>query len=1060
MIITSDNFEKLSKKLGTTSKSFIDFCTKLKNGNIILKEGQTYLQAYREQLNTTRFSLKNIGASIKNFFGTLGANALNIFGGMVIGAIISSGIQLINKGIEKYNKKVDKIANLNKKLENLNETFETNKQKIEDINTSLEDNKKRIEEIQNLDNITYVDKQEIENLKEINRQLESQKKILKDSQDQVGKDYVQTLIEKDDLDFTTNKGKEGKAKKWKPTDLATLGYYRWYRIEKARNEDTDYIKLKDAIDDLEKINSLSSTAKAKYDEYIGGKIPFSNMFDKTDEKAEKDLEIIKARYTEVSKLIQDINKNYPEQMSSKEVQDLLNEQLSYLKYIDFDSWADQNITRILNEDSFKDIGKALKAKIEEGLSDEDILQAFNSNGITEGLEKEYQKISAWGLDDYADQIKNGTIQTKFGNVDMDKRTIINWSDELKQTYADALASWDYDPEVGTIDTVFGGSERFGEDLNGNGWEVAFTPILPDGTFLSKNTVEEYINQILAEAYADDGKVTDDELKEFDAQGRQIGDTFVQGIYAGVDDSQNYDNNGNWADVVGRLMHFSGMDGAIQLLKKQFGEDLTEQDLLSSDEAKKLLKGIAQTLYDNQSEESIKKVASHIVKLFRDETSQAFQSFEYSPSDIFKLKDDTNNPTKLGQLSDQLDNIQSAYASLMDTIDQYNETGYITVDQYQAILSNGSQFLDYLIDEDGNLKTDTESMKELTKARLLAMEAQMQQGLIDNVTGINTEADAMTYLSSTNYELAESYNAVSEAALEAWKIQALNNGISQDTIDKVLNKRKSDSKKISDLTQKTILGVDTNPDATLRASNSNSNSSKSNSKDSIDIIDFAEEKLNHLNTLIDDTQKHLEQLEGSASKNALTDSLIDINKSKMNTLEQVSDLYTRMANEYLAKIPEQYKGLAKEGGLEIDKFIGDGNSKVADAIKNYQTWADKVDDINSQLIELKQTLKDLEVDKFNNIKDDFDSMYGILDKNKSKIKDVVSLLETQEQNVGQGFYEELIAETKSQIQILKEERDTLTSQMTSALRNGIEYGSNEWKDMYDALEVVHIKVLNK
>lgn len=857
MIETTNSTKDLAEELGTTSKSFIDFCTNLKNGNITLKEGQTYLQAYQERLNATKFSLKNIGASIKNFFGSLGANALNIFGGMVIGAIISSGIQLINKGIEKYNKKVDKIANLNKKLENLNETFETNKQKIEDINTSLEDNKKRIEEIQNLDNITYVDKQEIENLKEINRQLESQKKILKDSQDQVGKDYVQTLIEKDDLDFTTNKGKEGKAKKWKPTDLATLGFERWYRIEKARSEDTDYIKLKDAIDDLEKINSLSSTAKAKYDEYIGGKIPFFNMFDKTDEKAEKDLEIIKARYTEVSKLIQDINKNYPEQMSSKEVQDLLNEQLSYFKYIDFDSWADQNITRILNKDSFKDIGKALKAKIEEGLRDEDILQ----------------------------------------------------------------------------------------------------------------------------------------------------------------------------------------------------------DLESSDVGEKLLKGIAQTLYDDQGEESIKKAASHIVKLFRDETSQAFQSFEYSPSDIFKLKDDTNNSTKLGQLSDQLDNIQSAYTSLMDTIDQYNETGYITVDQYQAILSNGSQFLDYLIDEDGNLKTDTESMKELTKARLLAMEAQMQQGLIDNVTGINTEADAMTYLSSTNYELAESYNAVSEAALEAWKAQALKNGISQDTIDKVLNKRQSDSKKISDLTQKTILGVDTNPDATLRSSSSNSGSSKSNSKDSIDIIDFAEEKLNHLNTLIDDTQKHIEQLEGSANKNALVDSLVDINKSKMNTLEQVSDLYTRMADEYLAKIPEQYKGLAKEGGLEIDKFIGDGNSKVADAIKDYQTWADKVDDINSQLIELKQTLKDLEVDKFNNIKDDFDSMYSILDKNKSKIKDVVSLLETQEQNVGQGFYEELITETKSQIQILKEERDTLTSQMTSALRNGIEYGSNEWKDMYDALQDVDSSIIS-
>ena len=149
---------------------------------------------------------------------------------------------------------------------------------------------------------------------------------------------------------------------------------------------------------------------------------------------------------------------------------------------------------------------------------------------------------------------------------MDKRTIITWSDELKQTYADALASWDYDPEVGSIDTVFGGSSRFGEELNGVGWEVAFTPILPDGTFLSQDTVYDYINTILEEAYADDGKVTEDELVKIDAQGRQIGNTFVHGIFAGIDDSQNYDNNGNWAEVVGRLMHISGKFGAVHFVK--------------------------------------------------------------------------------------------------------------------------------------------------------------------------------------------------------------------------------------------------------------------------------------------------------------------------------------------------------------------------------------------------------------------------------------------------------------------------------------------------------------
>ena len=233
----------------------------------------------------------------------------------------------------------------------------------------------------------------------------------------------------------------------------------------------------------------------------------------------------------------------------------------------------QQIQDFFGEDSA--IVISLKPQIEETNTLQKQLNAsvdkFKSKPIDitpyqEALDDEYQKIQDWGLEDYADKIKNGTIQSVFGNIDMDKRTIITWSDELKQTYADALASWDYDPEVGSIDTVFGGSNRFGEELNGVGWEVAFTPILPDGTFLNQDTVYDYINTILEEAYADDGKVTEDELVKIDAQGRQIGNTFVQGIFAGIDDSQNYDNNGNWAETVGRLMHFSGDFGAVQIAK--------------------------------------------------------------------------------------------------------------------------------------------------------------------------------------------------------------------------------------------------------------------------------------------------------------------------------------------------------------------------------------------------------------------------------------------------------------------------------------------------------------
>ena len=66
---------------------------------------------------------------------------------------------------------------------------------------------------------------------------------------------------------------------------------------------------------------------------------------------------------------------------------------------------------------------------------------------------------------------------------------------------------------------------------------------------------------------------------------KIGDTFVHGIYAGVDASQNYDNNGNWAETTGRLMHFSGKDGAVQIaeknisnLEKEFGSNGSQKIL--------------------------------------------------------------------------------------------------------------------------------------------------------------------------------------------------------------------------------------------------------------------------------------------------------------------------------------------------------------------------------------------------------------------------------------------------------------------------------------------------
>lgn len=188
----------------------------------------------------------------------------------------------------------------------------------------------------------------------------------------------------------------------------------------------------------------------------------------------------------------------------------------------------------------------------------------------ENLLNEQSKIEDWGLEDFGsafDTSGESFIQSKFGNIDMDKRTIIEWSESLKNQYKNALDSWDYDPEIGGIDTVFGGSDRFGENVLEEGVEIAFTPILntDDGkaVFLDKGTVYDYIEGLVDES-VDNGKLSIDKLLKLDSIGKNINGVQVKNLIGAADTGLNYDDNGNWAETVGRLMHFSGNFGAIAL----------------------------------------------------------------------------------------------------------------------------------------------------------------------------------------------------------------------------------------------------------------------------------------------------------------------------------------------------------------------------------------------------------------------------------------------------------------------------------------------------------------
>lgn len=187
----------------------------------------------------------------------------------------------------------------------------------------------------------------------------------------------------------------------------------------------------------------------------------------------------------------------------------------------------------------------------------------------ENLLNEQQKAYEWGMKGFGVEPLQGLYPTaQFGNVNMNERPEIKWDKKTKKQYADALKSWNYNPEKGSIDTVFGTSEKF------NNIDIAFTPIMKNskngkGEFLDADTVHDYIQNIINEATdKTTGKINLGQILELDKPEKG-----GKGIIAAVNDIGDYT-----ANAVGKMMHFSGKKGAIYLGMEQLSKAAKEAGL--------------------------------------------------------------------------------------------------------------------------------------------------------------------------------------------------------------------------------------------------------------------------------------------------------------------------------------------------------------------------------------------------------------------------------------------------------------------------------------------------
>lgn len=417
-------------------------------------------------------------------------------------------------------------------------------------------------------------------------------------------------------------------------------------------------------------------------------------------------------------------------------------------------------------------------------------------------------------------------------------------------------------------------------------------------------------------------------------------------------------------------------------------------------------------------------ATQAVEMYKAALEEAAKGDPSPISDIFSLKGTDGTLTALGKLSESIDTIQNAYKTLYSAMEEYNREGSFSVDTLQSVIALGDDWLDYLVDEDGKLKLDKESLESLTQARLNDMRVQAINNVIKKVDDIRDEASANEYLASTNYALADSYEAAEDELSDAKENmkKAVDAGdLSQAGMDAVMDKAYADIAKINKLFADTKFIPP--------------GSSGSGSSEFSETIDFFKRRVEVLDDALSHLKASMDNVSGSFGKNNLVDAQLGITEEKFRDYTDAVSIYTQKANEALSRLPADIADKVKNGAVELKDFVGDNNKDVVEAIKDYQSWANEIADCRQELAGLQKEIRQLELQKFNNIMDDFNDQFDLRENGKDLISKQMDLLKEAGQLIGESFFTAQIDQSKKQLELLEAEKAQLVNQMTSAVHSG-------------------------